>query len=98
MQQAKDDLAEANSRIKTANDLLDEAQVLAPAELKSQSSGRRPRTVTVLRKQPDGVHEITADEDIPLEPNDVIQVPTARPASRSGPTNVSRLVSGEARP
>jgi exopolysaccharide production protein ExoF len=98
MQQAKDDLAEANSRIKTANDLLDEAQVLAPEELKSQSSGRRPRTVIVLRKQSDGVHEITADDDTPLEPNDVIKVPSARPASKSGPTNVSRLGPGEARP
>lgn len=98
MQQAKDDLAEANSRIKTANDLLDEAEVLAPAELKSQSSGRRPRTVIVLRKQPDGVHEITADDDMPLEPNDVIKVPSARPASKSGPTNLSRLGPGEASP
>ncbi|MEH2614387.1 polysaccharide biosynthesis/export family protein [Bradyrhizobium sp. AZCC 1693] len=80
LQQAKDDLAEVRARIGTAGDLLNEAQVSAPAEARERlaDDGQRP-SFTLLRKDGEIRREIAADETSLVEPDDIIKIPMIRP-------------------
>jgi exopolysaccharide production protein ExoF len=94
LQQAKDEIAEVRARIRTADDLLKEAQFGAPAEARERLvvNGERP-SFTLVRKDGEIMREIAADENTSIEPNDVIKVPTMRPQplSASGYINLSRV-------
>jgi protein involved in polysaccharide export with SLBB domain len=93
LQQTKDEMAEVQARLRTADDLLKEAQFLAPAEARERllGNGQRP-SFTLVRKDGETTREIAGDESTLVEPNDVIKIPTVqRPASPAGYTNLSRL-------
>jgi polysaccharide biosynthesis/export protein ExoF len=98
LQQTKDEIAEIRARLGTAGDLLNEAQVTAPAEARDRlaRSGQRPN-VTLLRKDGDITREIAADESTLVEPNDTIKVPMIRPKPypASSYMNMSRAGSSE---
>jgi exopolysaccharide production protein ExoF len=93
LQQAKDDTAEIRARVRTAEDLVREAQFTAPAEARERQAvnGQRP-SFTVVRKDGETTREITADETTLIEPNDIIKVPTIglKSVAASGYTNLSR--------
>jgi len=94
LQQTKDEIVEARSRIATAGDLLNEAQFSAPAEARERlmEKGQRP-SFTLVRKEGGILREITADETTLIEPNDVIKVPLIglKPVAASSYFNVSRV-------
>jgi hypothetical protein len=98
LQQTKDEIAEVRVRIGTAGDLLNEAQISAPAEARERlaESGQRP-SFTLLRKDGEITREIAADEATLVEPSDIIKVPMMRPKpyAASSYINMSRAGSSE---
>jgi polysaccharide biosynthesis/export protein ExoF len=81
LQQTRDELAEAHAKIETATLLLEEAQTGAPAEARQRLSpdgGRRH--FIILRRDGDTTKQVVADETTFVAPDDVIEVPTVRPA------------------
>jgi protein involved in polysaccharide export with SLBB domain len=98
LQQTKDEIAEVQARIRTAGDLLTEAQISVPAEARERlaESGRRP-SITLVRKEGEITREIAADESTLVAPNDIIKVPMIRhmPFAASSRMNVSRSGSAE---
>jgi len=95
LQQTRDEIAETRTKIATQAQLLHEAQVSAPAEARDRLSvdGERP-DFTILRKDGETMREMAADETTLVEPDDIIKVPTVRPAPTAtgarGPVNLSR--------
>jgi hypothetical protein len=81
LQQTRDELAEAHAKIETATLLIDEAQTGAPAEARQRLSpdGER-RHFIILRRDGDTTKQVVADETTFVAPDDVIKVPTVRPA------------------
>ncbi|WP_027557035.1 polysaccharide biosynthesis/export family protein [Bradyrhizobium sp. Cp5.3] len=81
LQQTAYELAEARAKIETATLLLEEAQTGAPAEAQQRLSrdGERRRFI-ILRRDGDTTKQIVADETTFVAPDDVIKVPTIRPA------------------
>lgn len=81
LQQTAYELAEARAKIETATLLLEEAQTGAPAEAQQRLSrdGER-RRVIIFRRDGDTTKQIAADETTFVAPDDVIKVPTVRPA------------------
>jgi polysaccharide biosynthesis/export protein ExoF len=80
LQQTKDEFAENRARIRTASDLLTEAQVTAPAEARERFvEGNRRSGFTVMRKEGGVVREIAADEMTLVLPDDIIKIPMVRP-------------------
>lgn len=101
LQQTKDEIAEVRARIGTAGDLLNEAQVSAPAEAREArerlaDNGQRP-SFTLVRKDGEIRREIAADETTLVEPNDIIRVPMIhpKPYAASSYVNVSRAGNSE---
>jgi len=94
LKEANDELAQVRMRIRTAGDLLTEAQITAPAEARERLAqlGQHD-SFTLLRKEGDQTREIAVDESTLVSPGDVIRVPmvrTNREVSSSGLTNLSR--------
>lgn len=79
LQNAKADLVEVRSRLETANDLLTEAQINAPAEARERLMELPRARTTVLRKNGDSTREFEADDATLVEPDDIIKVPMGRP-------------------
>jgi exopolysaccharide production protein ExoF len=93
LQQTKDELAEVRARIRTAGDLLTEAQITAPAEARERLAERNQKSGFVLvRKDGKTTREIAADETTPVLPDDIIKVPMIRsqPQAWTSSINVSR--------
>jgi exopolysaccharide production protein ExoF len=100
LQQAKEDLAEVRARLKTASNLLAEAQISAPAEARERlaDQGQRP-DFTLIRRDGETTRELAADETTLVLPNDVIKIPKI-PAKAYGPgssTNLSQVENPEER-
>lgn len=94
LQQTKDELAEVRGRLKTASDLLAEAEISAPLEARERlmEQGQRP-DITLVRKEGDSTREIAADESTLVLPNDVVKVPRIplRRFDAGGSTTLSRV-------
>jgi exopolysaccharide production protein ExoF len=94
LQQTKDELAEVRARIRTAGDLLTEAQITAPAEARERLAERNQKSGFVLvRKDGKTTREIAANETTPVLPDDIIKVPMVRsePQAWTSSINVSRV-------
>jgi len=93
LQQTKDELAEVRARIRTAGDLLAEAQISAPAEARNFLAERTEESrFTLVRKDGETTREIAADETTRVLPDDIIKVPMIRPKpyAPNGPINLSK--------
>ncbi|OKO75376.1 polysaccharide biosynthesis/export family protein [Bradyrhizobium sp. AS23.2] len=76
LQQTKEELAEVRARLKTAVDLLAEAEISAPAEARERLAGQAQRPdVTLVRRDGDTTREFVADETTLVLPNDVVKIP-----------------------
>jgi polysaccharide biosynthesis/export protein ExoF len=97
LQQTKDEIAEVRARIVTASDLLNEAQISAPAEARERLAESGQRTsFTLVRKDGEIRREIAADETTLVEPGDIIKVPMIHPKPYVASSyNVSRGGSSE---
>ena len=97
LQQTKDEIAEVRARIVTASDLLNEAQISAPAEARERLAESGQRTsFTLVRKDGEIRREIAADETTLVEPGDIIKVPMVHPKPYVASSyNVSRGGSSE---
>jgi polysaccharide biosynthesis/export protein ExoF len=93
LQQTKEDIAEVRARIRTAGELLTEAQISAPAEARARLAERtNGSSFTLLRKDGETTHQIVADQATLVLPDDIIEIPMIRSkpyASRSS-INLSR--------
>lgn len=98
LRQTKDDLTEVRAKLRTAGDLLVEAEVSAPAEARARlaEGGERP-AITVLRKDGGTTRETTANETTVVLPDDVIKVPMIHPEPHvaNGPFNLTRAENSE---
>ncbi|WGD54935.1 polysaccharide biosynthesis/export family protein [Bradyrhizobium sp. CB1650] len=98
LQQTKDELTEVRGRLRTAADLLAEAQISAPAEARERltDEGRRPE-ITLVRREGETIREFVADEATLVLPNDVVKVPKIHLKSYDtlGSTNLSRIDDSE---
>jgi protein involved in polysaccharide export with SLBB domain len=93
LQQTKDELAEVRARIRTAGDLLAEAQISAPAEARNRLAERTEESrFTLIRKDGETTREIAADEATRVLPDDIIKVPMIRPKpyAPNGTINLSK--------
>lgn len=93
LQQTKDELVEVRARLRTAGDLLTEAQISAPAEARNRLAERGENSRFVLiRKNGDTTQEIAAEESTRVLPDDIIKVPMIRPkpVASNGPINLSK--------
>jgi DNA repair exonuclease SbcCD ATPase subunit len=80
LQQAKDDIAENRAKMKTAGELMTEAQLTAPAEARERlAEGARRSGFTVARRNGGVVREMPADETTLVSPDDIIKIPMIRP-------------------
>lgn len=93
LETTRDEITEARAKIVTATDLLREAQIIAPAEVRagmSRSDGGGRQSFTILRRDGVTMREIVVDETALVAPGDVIKIPTLRlPTAQSGSINVS---------
>ncbi|PAY06775.1 hypothetical protein CK489_28410 [Bradyrhizobium sp. UFLA03-84] len=90
LQQTKDDIAEVRSRIKMQGDLLNEAQIGAPAEARERLADKDRRSGFILmRKDGDATREIAVDETGTVQPGDIIKIPMIR----SEPYEASNMLS-----
>ncbi len=98
LQETRDKITEARAKIQTETQLLHEAQISAPAEIRERMSqeGERPGFI-ILRRDGDKVRELVGDETTLVDPDDVIKVPTVRPppVSPSSSINLSRATPPE---
>jgi protein involved in polysaccharide export with SLBB domain len=98
LQQTKDEISEVRARLRTAGDLLTEAQITAPAEARERLAERtKGSSFTLLRKDGETTHEIVADETTMVAPGDVIKVPMIRPMpyASSNSVNLTRAETGD---
>ncbi|MGY4158548.1 exopolysaccharide production protein ExoF [Bradyrhizobium sp. USDA 4461] len=81
LEQTRDNIAEVRARIKTQGDLLTEAQIGAPAEARERLAQKDRRSgFTLVRRTGDATEEIVADEADPVQPDDIIKIPTIHSA------------------
>jgi protein involved in polysaccharide export with SLBB domain len=92
LQQTRDDIAEARSKIETATLLLHEARVNVPAEAHELLSQNNRTGFTIYRRDGDAMRQFTADETTLVAPDDIIKIPTVSPspAGPSAPVNLSQ--------
>src|SRR5262249_11779452 len=94
LQQTKEELAEARGRLRTAADLLAEAQISAPAEARERLAGQAQRPdITLVRKDGETTREFVADETTLVLPNDVVKIPRIplKTYDAVSSTNLSRV-------
>jgi protein involved in polysaccharide export with SLBB domain len=100
LQQTKEELAEVRGRLRTASDLLAEAQISAPAEVRERlaDQGQRP-DFTLIRTDGETTRELAADETTLVLPNDVIKIPRvpSKAYEAGGSTNLSQAENLEER-
>ena len=91
LQQTRDDIAEARSKIETATRLLHEARI-APAEAHELLSQDNRTGFTIYRRDGDTMRQFVADETTLVAPDDIIKIPTVSPspAGPSAPVNLSQ--------
>jgi hypothetical protein len=80
LQQTRNDLAEARSKIETATLLLHEARISAPAEAHELLSQDNRTGFTIYRRDGDTMRKFVADETTLVAPDDIIKIPTIRPS------------------
>ena len=96
LQKTRHDLEQAAAKVATANQLVDEATVVAPRlALEHDDTSLRKPVYSILRKVDGKSREIPADQDADLQPGDVVRVDIksnrpssempSRPASESDP-------------
>jgi exopolysaccharide production protein ExoF len=93
LEKTKDEIAEARAKLETAIQLLHEAQISAPAEVRERSSENAERPgFTILRRDGETMREVVADETTLVTPDDIIKIPTVRlpPAVPGSFVNLSR--------
>jgi polysaccharide biosynthesis/export protein ExoF len=93
LQQTRDELTEIRARLRTAGDLLVEAQISAPAEARKLLAERSDESrFTLIRKDGETMQVIAADETTRVLPDDIIKVPMihAKPYASNGPINLSK--------
>jgi exopolysaccharide production protein ExoF len=98
LQQTKDEIVEVRARIRTAGDLLTEAQISAPAEARERLAEKSQRSGFILiRKDGETTRELAAEETTLVLPNDVIKVPMigSKLYGSSSSMNLSRVESVE---
>jgi exopolysaccharide production protein ExoF len=100
LQQTKEELAEVRARLRTAADLLAEAQISAPAEARERLSDEGPRPdFTLVRRDGETTREVAADETTLVVPNDVIKIPkiASKAYGTANSTNLSQFENPEER-
>ncbi|TWI63298.1 polysaccharide export outer membrane protein/exopolysaccharide production protein ExoF [Bradyrhizobium huanghuaihaiense] len=98
LQQTRDEIADVRARIRTAGDLLTEAQISAPAEARERLAEKTQRSGFILiRKDGETTRALIAEETTPLMPNDIVKIPMggSKLYDLSGSINLTRVESGE---
>jgi protein involved in polysaccharide export with SLBB domain len=91
LQQTRDDIAEARSKIETATRLLHEARI-APAEAHELLSQDNRTGFTIYRRDGDTMRQFVADETTLVAPDDIIKIPTisSSPVGPNASVNLSQ--------
>ncbi|WP_271581544.1 polysaccharide biosynthesis/export family protein [Bradyrhizobium sp. CCBAU 45389] len=98
LQQTRDEIADVRARIRTAGDLLTEAQISAPAEARERLAEKTQRSGFILiRKDGETTRALIAEETTPLMPNDIVKIPMvgSKLYDLTGSINLTRAESGE---
>ncbi len=78
LQKARADAKEVDYRMKTARDLLYEAQVVAPALYSTDKQHQPPAGFTIARGASDAAEQLSVDATAPVMPGDVLTVDRRR--------------------
>jgi protein involved in polysaccharide export with SLBB domain len=75
LRKTEDRLTELSEKAVTAENLIHDAEVVAPLYMEAQSAEKLPPLLTIIRKGADGeLHSMVAQETDPVEPGDTIKV------------------------